>query len=77
MLFRYKVTIVYTLLPIYSSNLEHVQVQTHKHTHLRVHLTREDHSQLLHANVTHSRVSHEWDVASGRNRSAQLQSQTV
>ena len=25
----------------------------------------------------HSRVSREWDVASGRNRSAQLQLQTV
>ena len=46
-----------------------------------MHSTREDHSQLLHANVTYSQVSREWDVASGWYRSAQaraqLQLQTV
>ena len=35
-------------------------MQIHRHT--RVHLTREEHSQLLHVNVTHSRVCREWDV---------------
>ena len=73
------------LLPIYSYKFKlRAQVQIHKHaskTHSQVHLTREDHSQLLHANVTHSRVSRKWDVASGRYRSpqvsTQLQLQTV
>ena len=49
------------LFIVTSSNLEH--------------LTREDHSQLLHANVNHSQVSCEWDVASGQYFSAQVSAQ--
>ena len=48
---------------------EHSRVKDTREEHLRAHFTREDHSQLFHAGVTHSRVSREWDVASGRYRS--------